>query len=78
MKRTLFLATTLLLLTACSSKSIDINGLICPENRSINQVQQDLSQCQYYDEKKAAEASKSPIKVKCRECLEEKGYRREE
>lgn len=78
MTRTLLLTATLLLLAACSSKDIDINGLICPENLSINQVQKDLSQCQYYDEKKAAEASESPIKVECRECLEEKGYRLEE
>ena len=74
----LFLITTLLLLAGCSSKQIDINGLICPENRSMDQVQRDLSQCQYYDEKAAAKASESPIKVECRECLEEKGYRLED
>ena len=75
---TLLLGTMLLLLAACSSTKLDINGLICPEDLSMNQVQKDLSQCRYYDEKRAAEASQSPIKVECRECLEEKGYRLED
>lgn len=78
MKKVLFLIPAFLFLSACSTKSVTINGLICPEGYSTHQVQKDLTQCRYYDEKKAAEASKSPIKPDCRECLEEKGYRLEE
>jgi len=74
----LFLTLAVLLLSGCSSKSVTINGLICPEGFSTHQVQKDLTQCQYYDEKKAAEASHSPIKPACIECLESKGYQLEE
>jgi len=68
------LAVTILLLNGCGSKRITINGLICPEDYSTHQVQKDLMQCKYYDEKKAAEASMSPIRPECIECLESKGY----
>ena len=72
---------SLLLLSSCSfkseeelSKRIKINGLICPEGYSTHQIKKDFSQCKYYDEKKAAQASKSPVKPECISCLEEKGY----
>ncbi len=65
---------TVMLAVGCSSNRVTINGLICPEGFSTHQVQKDLTECQYYDEKKAAEASQSPIKPECRQCLEEKGY----
>lgn len=66
---------TLLLLSACSSKRITVNGLICPEGYSTpQQTVKDFTQCQYYDENKAAEASKSPISPACIRCLEDKGY----
>ncbi len=71
----------LLLVTGCSFKSqeqldkrIKINGLICPEGYSTHQVEKDLTQCRYYDEKEAAEASKSPLEPACVQCLENKGY----
>ena len=68
------LAITLILFTACNSNRITVNGLICPEGYSTHQIQKDLSQCRYYDEKKAAEASESPLKPGCKSCLEGKGY----
>jgi len=78
----LIIAISLLLLGGCNfkskeqlSKRIKINGLICPEGYSTpQQVQKDFTECNYYDEKKAAEASKSPIKPDCIQCLENKGY----
>jgi hypothetical protein len=78
MKRILFLIFTLLFFSACSTRSVTINGLICPEGHSTHQVQKDLTQCRYYDEKKAAEASKSPIEPACKACLEDRGYKLEE
>lgn len=56
------------------SKRVKINGLICPEGYSQPAVEKDLTQCHYYEEKKAAEASHSPLKPACVECLEAKGY----
>lgn len=78
MIKTLFLIITLIGLSACNAKRVTVNGLICPEGYSQHQVEKDLSQCKYYDEKAAAEASKSPIQPVCRECLEAKGYEIEE
>ncbi len=78
MIKILFLTLTLLVLSACSTKPMTINGLICPEGFSTHQVHKDLTQCQYYDEKKAAEASMSPIAPACIQCLEDKGYKLEE
>ena len=78
----LIITISLLLLSGCSiksqeqlSKRVKVNGLICPEGHSTpSQVQKDLTECNYYDEKKAAEASQSPIKPECIHCLEKKGY----
>lgn len=78
MKRVLFLIFTLLFFSACSTKSVMINGLICPEGYSTHQVQKDLTQCRYYDQKKAGEASLSPIEPECKACLEDRGYKLEE
>jgi len=73
--RLMILLIPVLIFQACSSKRVRVNGLICPEGYSTpQQVQKDLTECDYYDEKKAAEASKSPIKPDCLECLEKKGY----
>ncbi|MDF1881072.1 hypothetical protein JHD50_07095 [Sulfurimonas sp. MAG313] len=76
------LMMSLLLLSACSFKSeeelfkrVKINGLICPEGFSTHQVKKDLSECQYYDQKKAAEAAMPSIKPECVSCLEKKGYK---
>jgi len=69
------LMITLLLLSACNSKRITVNGLICPEGYSTpQQTVKDFTQCRYYDEKKAAEASMSPLSPECIKCLEKKGY----
>lgn len=76
------LAISLLLLSGCNfkseeefSKRVKINGLICPEGHSTpQQVEKDLTECNYYDEKAAAKASESPIKPECKSCLEDKGY----
>jgi len=77
MKYLIFLAT-LLILSACSNKEIRVNGLICPQGHSELQVNKDLQECKYYDEKAATKASASPIEPVCRECLEAKGYLIEE
>ena len=74
LNKLLILSVALFLLSACSSKRITVNGLICPSEYSEHKIEKDLSQCQYYDEKKAAEASKSTITPECRSCLEDKGY----
>ena len=73
--RLIILSISVLMLSACSSKRVRVNGLICPEGSSTpQQVQKDLTQCNYYDEKKAAEASHSPLEPACKKCLEDKGY----
>jgi hypothetical protein len=68
----------ILVFTACSSKNVRFNGLICPAEFSQERVHKDITACHYYDEKAAAEASKSPIKPDCVECLEKKGYKLEQ
>ncbi len=79
MMKILFLALAVLLLSACSSKRLTVNGMICPEGYSTpQQTVKDFTECKYYDEKKAAEASQSPIAPACIECLEDKGYELEE
>lgn len=78
MRSLLLLTAALLFLSGCSTKHVTINRLICPEGFSEHQIHKDLTQCRYYDEKEAAEASKSKIAPACRECLEERGYRLEE
>ena len=74
MIKILFLIITLIGFSACSSKRVAVNGLICPEGYSQHRIEKDLTQCKFYDQKAAAEASKSPIEPVCRECLEAKGY----
>ncbi len=70
----LFLALTLLILSGCNSKRPTINDLICPEGHSTHQIQKDLTECKYYDQKKAAEASESQLEPACIKCLEDRGY----
>ena len=76
MKYLIFLLP-LLIFSACSTKNVRINGLSCPADFSQERVHKDITRCRYYDEKKAAEASKRPIKQDCVECLEKKGYKLE-
>ena len=64
----------MLLLVGCSSKNVEINGLVCPDNLTEQMVQRDLSECRYYDEKRIAEKSKAPLSIECQECLKKKGY----
>ena len=71
MRLTLF---ALLFFVGCSSKNLEINGLVCPDNISEQMVQRDLSECKYYDEKRIAERSKSPLSIECQKCLKKKGY----
>ena len=75
----LFLTLAVLLLGGCGPKRLTVNGMICPEGYSTpQQTVKDFTECKYYDEKKAAEASKSPISPACIQCLEDKGYKLEE
>lgn len=75
----LFAATAalLVLLGGCASsgKSLNINGMICPEGHSEEQVKADFSACRYYNLDDAAKASVGTISTECKECLEKKGYR---
>ena len=63
-----------LFISGCETKHIRVGGMVCPEGHTEQMVHRDLSQCRYYDEKAAAEASKSKIAPECIECLQEKGY----
>ncbi|HFU74424.1 MAG TPA: hypothetical protein ENK65_02600 [Helicobacteraceae bacterium] len=72
--RSIFVVITVLLLLGCSAKHYIVNGVICPSNHTEQQVQDNLNACRYYDEKAIAEASKSPIKPECIECLKKHGY----
>ena len=76
MKYLIFLLP-LLIFSACSTKNVKVNGLICPAEFSQERVHKDITSCKYYDEKAAAKASKSQIKPACKECLESKGYKLE-
>ncbi len=67
-----------LFISGCETKQIRVGGMVCPEGHTEQMVQRDLGQCRYYDEKAAAEASKSKIAPECIECLEKKGYLIEE
>jgi len=69
------LLISVLIIVGCSSKNIEINGLVCPDTHTEQMVQTDLNLCRYYDEKAIAESSKSPLSPDCRECLEKKGYK---
>ena len=70
----LFILMLGLFASGCQTKHIRVGGMICPEGHTEQMVHRDLSQCRYYDEKAAAEASKSKIAPECIECLQKKGY----
>jgi len=72
------LVTLALFIGGCQTKQIRIGGMVCPSGHTQEMVNQDLSQCRYYDAKAAAKASKSKIAPECIECLEKKGYKIEE
>ena len=62
-----------LLLSGCAKPKIEINGLLCPEHVSEQQIQNDLRECRYYDQEAASKASKA-FTPECQLCLERKGY----
>jgi hypothetical protein len=80
MKKALFFGITaaIILLSGCAEKQVAINGLICPAGKTQDRVKADFEECRYYDLKAAGEASKAPITVECKTCLEKKGYKIEQ
>ncbi len=68
------LLVTLLISSGCSSKSIRVNGLICPSGHSEEMIQNDFRECRYYDMKAIEKSSRPKIDEACLRCLEEKGY----
>jgi len=81
MKKIVFMVTLfsvlLLSMNGCAQKraSLGINGMICPEGHSQEQVKADFSACQYYNLDDAAKANAAPITIECKECLVKKGYK---
>jgi hypothetical protein len=80
MKKILFiaLAAATLLISGCAEKQMSFNGMICPAGKTEDLIKADFQECRYYDLKAAAEASKAPISVECKQCLENKGYKIEQ
>jgi hypothetical protein len=80
MKKTLFFGITaaIVLLSGCAEKQVAVNGLICPAGKTQDRVKADFEECRYYDLKAVGEASKAPITVECKTCLEKKGYKIEQ
>jgi hypothetical protein len=80
MKKILFLTLTAatLLISGCAQKQMSFNGMICPAGKTEDLIKADFQECRYYDLKAAAEASKAPISVECKQCLENKGYKIEQ
>ncbi|MDD5161229.1 MAG: hypothetical protein PHI47_14360 [Sulfuricurvum sp.] len=80
MKKTLSLVaiTAALLISGCAEKQIAVNGVICPAGTPEDRIKADFQECRYYDLKAAGEASKAPITVECKTCLEKKGYKIEQ
>jgi len=80
MKKALLFGMTaaIVLLGGCAEKQIAVNGLICPAGTSQDRMKADFEECRYYDLKAAGEASKAPITVECKTCLEKKGYKIEQ
>lgn len=80
MKKTLSLISivTTIFMSGCADKQIAINGVICPAGAPEDRIKADFQECHYYDLKAAGEASKAPITVECKTCLEKKGYKIEQ
>jgi len=80
MKKNLSLGiiATTLFISGCAQKHLVVNGLICPEGRTEERIKADLQECRYYDLKAATEASKAPMNIECKTCLESKGYKIEQ
>jgi predicted component of type VI protein secretion system len=73
---TLF-SVLLVTMSGCADKraSLGINGMICPEGHSEEEVKADFSACRYYNPEDAAKANAAPITIECKECLVKKGYK---
>lgn len=78
MKTFYITAIALLLLSGCTHKSLNINGMICPEGHSEEMVKADFSQCRYYNLDDAKKATMGEVSAECKECLEKKGYKIQE
>lgn len=80
MKKTLSLIAivTAIFTSGCADKQIAVNGVICPAGTPEDRIKADFQECRYYDLKAAGEASKAPISVECKTCLEKKGYKIEQ
>lgn len=63
----------------CSTKSVRIGGMMCPEGYSQEQIEQDMRACHFYGPQEDKEAMKAAfpkeVEPECAKCLEEKGYK---
>ena len=77
MKKTfLFAIVASILATAgCAEKQLVVNGLICPAGSTEERIKADFAECRYYDLEAASKASKAPLTIECKTCLEKKGYK---
>jgi hypothetical protein len=65
-----------LMLAGCSSKEIEVSGMICPPGHTEQMVHADFRECRAYDEKEAEKATyPKALDSECKECLIERGYR---
>ena len=63
----------------CSSKNIQVSGMICPPGHTEQMVHEDFRACRAYDEKEAEKATfPKTLDQECKECLIERGYKVEE
>jgi hypothetical protein len=74
----LIVIASAIFISGCADKQIAINGVICPAGTPEDRIKADFQECRYYDLKAAGEASKAPITVECKTCLEKKGYKIEQ
>lgn len=77
-KNLLFAVLTILFFSGCAQKQLVVNGMLCPEGHTDELIKADFRECRYYDLKAASEASKAPLTIECKTCLESKGYKIEQ
>ncbi len=79
MKHIAIFAAAALLLGACSTKTVRVGGMMCPEGYTTEQINHDLRECRFFgpEELKAAQKASLPKEVEpeCVKCLEAKGYK---
>ncbi|MDD5717592.1 MAG: hypothetical protein PHW64_07285 [Sulfuricurvum sp.] len=80
MKKTLLLGViaAIFLVSGCAEKEFTFNGMICPAGTSEERIRADFAECKYYDLEAATKASRAPITIECKKCLENKGYKIEQ